>query len=70
MTNVLKIALQREEEALACVITGFYEVVIEQEMVIKALSMDNYRWLLFLWAFEKNFLGPRHKPDAHFITYE
>lgn len=51
MTNVLKIALQKEEEKLACIITAYYEVTIEQEMLIKALSMDNYEWLLFLWAF-------------------
>jgi hypothetical protein len=45
MTNVLKIALQKEEEQLACIITAYYEVIIEQEMIIKALSMDNYNWL-------------------------
>jgi len=64
MTNVLKIALQKEEEKLACIITAYYEVIIEQEMVIKALSMDNYQWLLFIWAFEKNFLGYRNNEDA------
>ena len=42
MTNVLKIALQLEEEMLACVITAFYEVNVEQEMIIKALSMNNF----------------------------
>jgi len=45
MTNILKIALQKEEELLACIITAYYEVIVEQEMVIKALSMDNYQWL-------------------------
>jgi hypothetical protein len=59
MTNILKIALQKEEEMLACIITAYYEVIIEQEMLIKALSMDNFRWLQFLWAFQKNFLGQR-----------
>ena len=56
MTNVLKIALQLEEEMLACVITAFYEVNVEQEMIIKALSINNFEWLKFLWAFDKNFL--------------
>lgn len=55
---------------LACVITAFYEVVVEQEMIIKALAMDNYRWLLFLWVFEKNYIGPRLREDAHRISYE
>ena len=29
MTNVLKIALQKEEEKLACIIIAYYEVTIE-----------------------------------------
>jgi len=29
MTNVLKIALQLEEEVLACIITAYYEVNVE-----------------------------------------
>ena len=45
MTNVLKIALQKEEEKLTCIIIAYYEVTIEQEMIIKALSMDNYLML-------------------------
>lgn len=44
---------------LACVITAFYELNVEQEMIIKALSMNNFEWLKFLWAFDKNFLGQR-----------
>jgi len=59
MTNVLKIALQKEEEKLACIIIAYYEVTIEQEIIIKALSMDNYMMLKYLWAFEKNYVGYR-----------
>ena len=59
MTNILKIALQKEEEMIACIITAYYEVTLEQEMLIKALSMDNFKWLQFLWAFQKNFIGSR-----------
>lgn len=40
-------------------LTAYYEVIIEQEIIIKALSMDNYMWLKFLWAFEKNYIGQR-----------
>lgn len=70
MTNVLKIALQKEEEVLACVITGYYEVIVEQEMIIKALSMDNYKWLFFLWGFEKNYIGQRQKEESHFLSFD
>lgn len=39
-------------------------------MIIKALSQDNYQWLQFLWAFDKNYIGQRQREDAHFITFE
>lgn len=70
MSNILKIALQKEEEMLACIITAYYEVVIEQEMLIKALSTDNYTWLKFVWSFDKNYIGNRRMSDAHFITFD
>ncbi len=70
MTNVLKIALQKEEEKLACIIIAYYEVTIEQEIIIKALSMDNYLMLKYLWAFEKNYVGQRQREDAILITFE
>jgi len=42
---------------LSCIIIAYYEITIEQEMIIKALSMDNYMMLQYLWAFEKNYIG-------------
>lgn len=42
MTNVLKIALQKDEEKLACIITAYYEVSLEEEMIIRALTSENY----------------------------
>lgn len=70
MTNVLKIALQKEEEKLSCIIIAYYEVTIEQEMIIKALSMDNYLMLQYLWAFDKNYIGQRQREDAIKITFD
>lgn len=42
MTNVLKIALWKEEEKIACIITAYYEISIEEEMIAKAISDDYY----------------------------
>ena len=69
MTNVLKIALQKDEEKLSCIITAYYEVIIEQDMIIKALSIDNYQWLQFLYAFDKNYLGQRGHDDSIHIGF-
>ena len=42
ITNVLKIALQKEEEKIACIITAYYEIAIEEEMIAKAIANDYY----------------------------
>ena len=64
MTNVLKIALTKDEEKIACIITAYYEVALEEEMIIRALANSNYEWLMFVFGFDKNYIGPRHKKDA------
>ena len=64
MTNVLKIALLKEEETLACIITAYYEVILEEEMIIRAMTNENYTWMMFVFAFEKNYIGARFKEDA------
>ena len=64
MTNVLKIALQKEEEKLACIITAYYEVALEEEMIIRALTSENYEWLMFVWAFGKNYIGLRNRAES------
>ena len=69
MTNVLKIALQKDEEKLACIITAYYEIALEEEMIVRAIALGNYKWLQFAWAFDKNYIGSRMR-DGLFITYE
>ena len=39
-------------------------------MIIKALSMDNYLMLQYLWAFDKNYIGWRQREDAIKITFD
>jgi hypothetical protein len=42
MTNILKIALQKDEEKLACIITAYYEINLEEEMIVRAITSNNY----------------------------
>lgn len=70
MTNVLKISLQGGEERISCIITAYYEVALEEEMIVRALANQNYHWLMFVWAFDKNYVGPRNRDDSHFINFE
>lgn len=70
MTNVLKMAIEKDEEKLACIITAYYEVELNEDMIIKALTSENFEWLFFVWAFDKNYIGLRHKAESLFITFE
>jgi hypothetical protein len=67
MTNILKVILQRNEEKIGCVITAYYELEIDEEMIFKAITNEHFQWLKFLWAFKKNCVGPRI--DRCFIDY-
>ena len=42
MTNILKIALQKNEEKIACIITAYYEIDLEEDMIVKAITENNY----------------------------
>lgn len=38
MTNILKIALTRDEDKLSSIIISYYEVSLDEDMLIKALA--------------------------------
>mmetsp|Transcript_39182 Transcript_39182/g.37575 ORF Transcript_39182/g.37575 Transcript_39182/m.37575 type:complete len:160 (+) Transcript_39182:813-1292(+) len=70
ITNILKIALTNDEEKLSCLITAYYEVALEEDIILKALSSQWYQWLMFVWAFDKNYIGSRIKEDSSYINFE
>ncbi len=39
-------------------------------MIIRALTNENYEWLFFTWAFDKNYIGQRDKTDSMLVTFE
>lgn len=49
---------------------AYYEVALESEMIIRAVTFENYEWLFYVWAFDKNYIGQRNKIDSILITYE
>ena len=40
MTNVLKVLLHKNEESLACLLTGFYEGALEEDMMLSAIEKN------------------------------
>jgi len=69
MTNILKLVLQQCEETLACIITGYYDFILDEDMLIKALENDFFEWLMFVWAFGRNFIGPRDSDTRFQVTF-
>jgi len=44
-TNIMRIALNMQEEMIACLIIAFYESKIDEEMVIRAVKTQQLRFL-------------------------
>jgi len=63
MTGILKVALQRNEEKIACILTAYYELNLSKEMIFRGIANDHFLWLKFLWGFTKNVVGPRAEND-------
>ena len=67
MSNILKVLLftgRNGEEALACLLTAYYEISLDQEMIYQAIDRGHYKWLNYLWAFGKNYIGSRRSPNG------
>ena len=72
MTRILKVLLQIDEVKLASILTIEYEINLDSDMLINAVSKEDnhFEWLFFVWATRKNYLGNRHSPDASFIYFD
>jgi len=54
MANIIRILLYRKEEDLACYLTAFYNIHLDQKLIKQAVHGKFYKWLKFVWAFDKN----------------
>ena len=64
MANIVKILLYRDETKLACFLTAYYELAVDEEMIIYAIEQKEFEWLSYVWAFGKNYIGPRQNVKA------
>ena len=60
----------KHEETILCVIVAYYELFIDHEILILALKNSSYTFLMYTWAFQKNYIGDREPHDAIMIGYE
>jgi len=72
MTCILKTLLGLDEIKLACILTIEYEILIDHDMMINAVSKEDqhFLWLFFVWATRKNYFDNRNNPDAVFIMFD
>ena len=66
--NIIKIFLYRGEEKLACMLTAYYEISIDEEMYLMAIENGNFDWLNYVYAFGKNYIGVRRFPAEPVTT--
>lgn len=68
MAGVLKILLFKKEEDLACMLTAFYDLDLDETMYNLAIRKGQYKWLQYLWIFKKNFLGAKSKNNRFMLV--
>jgi hypothetical protein len=59
MASIIKILLYRDEIKLACFLTSYYELSLDEDLIIQAIEQKQFEWLNYVWAFGKNYIGPR-----------
>ena len=59
-----------KEEAILCLIVAYYEIYLDQDLIIVSLKDSSYQFLMYVWAFQKNYIGEREPIDAPMISYE
>lgn len=61
LSQIINILLFRKEEALACYLTAFYKIAINQQLLQYAVNQECYNWLMYMWAFKQNFYDETKK---------
>ena len=59
MANIVLILLHKGEEDLACFLTAYYELGLEESAILYAIDKGYFKWLDYVWAFGKNYIGRR-----------
>ena len=60
ISKIIRILLHRGEIDLACYLTAFYEIYIEEDLVKMAIRRGWYKWLKYVFAFKKNYVNGKH----------
>ena len=64
MSDIIKIMLFKKEEKLACLLTAYYELSLDEESFYQAVDNQNFMWLSYVWAFGKNYVGSRRQATS------
>jgi hypothetical protein len=68
MANLVKICLSKGEEKLACHLTNFYEIGIDESLLIRAIETKQFNWLKHVWVMKKHYIGLRSDSDCHKLS--
>lgn len=59
ITNITRLLLEKGEEALACQAAAYYELALDDDLLLYVIERKQFNFLKFVWAFGKNCLGQR-----------
>lgn len=54
-SNILRLALNLKEELVASILVAKYQVVIDEKMMIRAIKTEQFNFMYFVYAYNKNY---------------
>lgn len=69
MGNLLRIALDKDEEVLAQIIIAYYKCSVDEELLTKAVQKDRLNFLYFMFGFGRNFLYDQEERKSVQISF-
>ena len=54
-SNILRLALNLKEEMVGSILAAKYQVVIDEKMMIRAIKTEQFDFLYYVYAYNKNF---------------
>ena len=70
MTNLLKVALEKDEKKLSEVIIAYYQCSLTEDIIVNAIKNNQFEFLHNLFGFGKNFLYNRTEKTSSELTFK
>lgn len=68
--RLINVLLAIGEQKLACWFTAYYEINIDDSDIKNAIKKEQYEWLNYVWAFNKNWIEEEEGKAPVFVKMD